>query len=118
MKTNNTKLKNIIIQESSNVRMDRVADLIAYAGDNPKQWDEDRMIVRYGEDVVNTAKKLAPQVGKFEKSVSTLLKKVRAEKLYPLYLEVMNARRGYGGMHGRVTFGDVVTLIANMHNIK
>jgi hypothetical protein len=120
MKLTKTQLREIIKEEihslNENVNMDRVADLFAYYGTNPSRYN-DKTIDRYGEDVVNVAKKLAPQIEKFEKTAAAFLQKIKSDKLYPIYLEMVNADNSYMGGRGFTSFNDVLNVIAYKNNL-
>jgi hypothetical protein len=121
MKLTKTKLREIIKEEihsfNENVNMDRVADLFAYYGTNPSRYN-DKTVDRYGDDVVNVAKKLAPQIEKFEKTAAGLLQKIKSDKLYPIYLEMVNASDGYAGGRGHTSLSDVLGIISYKNNLK
>jgi hypothetical protein len=102
---------------NENVNMDRVADLFAYYGTNPSRYN-DKTVDRYGDDVVNVAKKLAPQIEKFEKTAAAFLQKIKSDKLYPIYLEMVKADKGYSGAPGHTTFSDVLGRISYKNNLK
>jgi hypothetical protein len=121
MKITKSQLREIIKEEmqslNENVNMDRVADLFGYYGTNPANYN-DKTVKRYGEDVVNVAKKLAPQIEKFEKTTASVLQKIKNDKMYPIYLEMINAEDGYGGGRGHTSFSDVLGRISYKNGVK
>jgi hypothetical protein len=121
MKITKTQLKEIIREElntlNENVNLDRVADLYAYYGMDSSRWN-DKTVDRYGQDVVDAAKKLLPHMKRFEKNIVDALNKIRNDKMYPLLLEVINAEASYAGGRGHTSFGDLMGYIAHRNNIK
>lgn len=121
MKLTKTQLRNIIKEElqslNENVNLDRVADLYGYYGLDSSRWD-DKTVTRYGQDVVDVAKKLLPQMKRFEKNIVDALYKIRNDKMYPILLEMNNASDGYGGGRGYTSFGELLGNIASRNKIK
>jgi hypothetical protein len=102
---------------TENVDIDKVADLFAYSGTDTSRYDN-KIIDRYGEDVVNAAKKMAPQIEEFEKKAASFLQKIKSDKTYPIYLEMINAEDAYAGGKSFTSFLDVLSKISYKNKIK
>jgi hypothetical protein len=121
MKLTKSQLKEIIREEmtslNENFDLDKVADLYAYAGTNPSKWN-DKIVQRYGQETIDIAKKLLPTFLTFEKKVGEMLYKIRNDKMYPIYLEMVEADNSYMGGRGFTSFNDVLNVIAYKNKLK
>lgn len=121
MKLTKAQLQEIIYEEMTtlpkNVDLSKVADLYAYYGLDSYKWD-DKTVQRYGQEVVDAAKKSLPTIQGFEKSTADILRKIQNDKMYPLYLEMVKAEDSYQGGRSHITFGDVIKSIAYRNQIK
>ena len=74
-----------------------VADLYAYAG--PKTKYDERMVQRYGQDVVDKAIEMAPAIIEYQKKIKEMVKEVTKSPEGKMLMKVISNAKGYGGHH-------------------
>jgi hypothetical protein len=120
MKLTKEQLKDMIKEEldtlNESVSMKRVVDLISIRGLDDTNWNE-YIVHNFGEENVNAARKLIPQLKKFEKNTADMLRKIKNDKMYLIYLEMISIRDEMGGGRGRKTLESLLSAIAATYKI-
>jgi hypothetical protein len=97
---------------------DKIADLYGWAGTDVTKFNNDDLVKRYGEEVLGLAKKMIPEIQRFEKNTAKMLSSIKNDKSYSLYQKMVDSSNNYGGGHGIVEFKDVLSSIIYSMGIK
>ena len=86
----------------------KIADLYAYAGINTKY--DNRMVARYGKNVVNQAIAMAPKILAYQKKVQEFAKDLKNSPEGKLLMLIAKFKKGYRGDNDFVSVGDIFNL--------
>ena len=90
----------------------QIADLYAYAG--IKEEYSEGVVQRYGQEVVDAAIKLVPQIREYEEGVAILVDHLRKNPLSDLYASMLSRSALYGGSHD--SSSDIFDVLASISN--
>lgn len=91
-------VENQDIEEAKKSVEDQVGNLYAWAGIKTKY--DDKMVQRYGEEVVRMAEEMAPKILEFKQKLQTIAQEIKNSPEGKILMAMKYHAKGYGGDYG------------------
>jgi hypothetical protein len=88
-----------------------VAELYAYTSIDPNYNYDEKIVRKFGQDVVDAALKMAPKVLAYKKKLKQMAKEIESSDEGKILLAMVSQSKGYGGSHNTdSSIGDLFRL--------